>query len=326
MTTFLTLNTDASISSTQNVLKAPIAARFAYTLSAVELKQSAEFTESLDAAESKTLVSSRRATTVGSSTELAVSQPLASLTTTFRIAWTGNGTNPLFRTARALTTTALTALTITRLSGTIARITQATAPFSTAAVVIGDYLLIEKTTDSFTSPFSTSNQGTPVKVVGKTATTIDVLDNGFMVGETAIVLGASFASVIKVFSASGVQVNDAMINKSSVFSAGNRGTFKVTSVSSDYVEIEADSLVSETVTGATSTEVYFANEVIRFLAITATNQIRVTIDGAPIETSVLSSGAFLSGTFQCTEILIENMTDLEISVSGIYASSAFENC
>lgn len=326
MTTYLSLNLASSLASSKNALTASNSSKLTICLSAVELKQSSEFTESLAALESKTLVSTRRTSGVTTSTEFQVSNPIASLNTTWRIAWTGVGSDPLFRTARAIGTSALTAITITRLSDTIARLTQATAPLSTAAINVGDFLLIEKTTDSFTSPFTTSNQGTPVKVVGKTSTTIDVLDNGFMVPESGVVLGASFAQVLKVFSASGVQVNDALIIKSTAFNAGNRGEFKVTAVSSDYVEIEASSLVSETVTGATSSDFYLADEVIRFLSLSATGAIKVTIDGAPVDVSLLDSTAFLAGTFKCTEVLIENTTDLGVVVTGAYASTGFETC
>jgi len=326
MTTYLTLNLSSSLASAKNALTAPNSSKLSFCLTAVELKQSSEFTETLAPFESKTVVSTRRSSGLDATTELQVSQPISSLTTTWRLTWTGTGANPLFRTARALSTTALTAITISRLSDTIVRLTQATAPLSTTAIQIGDYLLIEKTTDSFTSPFTTSNQGTPVKVVGKTSTTIDVQDNGFMVAETAVVLGADFAEALKVFSASGVQQNDTLVIKSTALNAGNRGEFKVTAVSSDYVEIEASSLVAETVTGALATNVYFADEVVRFLGITASGQIKVTIDGEPVETSVLDTGAFLAGTFKCTEVLVENLTDLGVSISGAYASTGFEDC
>lgn len=326
MTTYLTLNLSSSLASSKNALTAPNSSKLSICLTAVELKQSSEFTESLSPFESKTLVSTRRTSALSNTTGLQVSQPISSLTTTWRLSWTGAGTDPQFRIARALSTSALTAITITRLSDTIVRLSQATAPLSTSAIAIGDYLLIEKTTDSFTSPFATSNQGTPVKVVGKTSTTIDVQDNGFMVAETAVVLGADFAQVLKVFSSAGVQVNDTLVIKSTALNAGNRGEFKVTAVSSDYVEIEASSLVLESVTGVVATDLYFADEVIRFLAVSASGQVKITIDGEPVETSILDTVSFLAGTFKCTEILIENLTDLGVSISGAYASTGFEDC
>ena len=326
MTTYLTFNLSTSLSSNKNALTSPNSSKFSVCLSAVELKQSSEFTETLSPFESKTLVSTRRTSALSGTTGLQISQPISSLTTTWRLSWTGAGTDPQFRIARALSTTALTAITITRLSDTIVRLTQATAPLSTTAIQIGDYLLIEKTTDSFTSPFTTSNQGTPVKVVGKTSTTIDVQDNGFMVPETAVVLGADFAQVLKVFSASGVQQNDTLVIKSTALNAGNRGEFKITAVSSDYVEFEASSLVPESVTGVVPNDLYFADEVIRFLAVSASGQIKVTIDGEPVETSILDTSSFLAGTFKCTEVLIENLTDLGVSISGAYASTGFEDC
>lgn len=325
MSVYLNFDTKTTLASGQDPIKSAVNSSLSYCLANIELRQSAEFTETLEPSETKTLITTRRINYISSLTEMEVYQPRAAEPTTWRIEWTGIGANPQFRLARNMGLTATTSVTITRLSGKIVRISAPT-DFIGSNAFVGDQLLIEANTDTYTSPFATSNQGIMVKVVGVATTSVDVEDNGMFIEESGIVLGADFAKVLKVFNGVGVQRNDVLVNTDSSFNPGNRGEFKVTNFSSDWLEIEVDTMVPETVTGILSSSFYTAAEVIRFLALTATGESQIFIDNAEVKTSVLGDRSFLAGTFKCTEIRITNPNDVSIQVSGLYASTGFSDC
>jgi hypothetical protein len=223
------------------------------------------------------IVVNTRTLTASVTTEFAISFPV-STSSVARMKWTGVGTAPGFRTARALASDATTKVAITRLTPAIVRLTTVLGTaFSTAAVQVGDFLRLERSTDTFTSPFAVANQGVTFKVVGVTVSAIDVQDNGQMAPETGVVLGTGFAEAMKVLSPSPVKVGDTVV-VDGIVSLSNQGRYVVVQVSDTYVEFVAPQAYPETFTnGAALIKVY--DGLIGFLNLKANGPLLLTIDG-----------------------------------------------
>lgn len=207
----------------------------------------------LQPGETRTIAATARALTADGTTELQVLRPRAS-EDVIRLLYTGTGTAAGFRTKRNLTTNAATSVSITRIAPNTVRVTGA-APFSTAAVSVGDFLKFERTTDAFTSLFSIANQGQYFKVQSKGSNYIDILDNGSASLDTAIVLGADFDQQLRVFSPGPVRVGDT-VQLSGAINIGNVGKWTVSDLSSDYVEFVNPYAVAETFVNTSNLVIY----------------------------------------------------------------------
>jgi hypothetical protein len=155
------------------------------------------------------LESTSRALTYDGTTQFELSHPdLGS--DVVRMRWTGTGTAPAFRALRDLGGSATTTLELSRASSTAAKLrVTAGTPWTTGVVQIGDEVFIQPTVDGeFESPFSVAIQGSRFPVVDLGADYLVVRDNGAISGESGIVLGADFATALRVFSSAGVKVGD----------------------------------------------------------------------------------------------------------------------
>lgn len=127
----------------------------------------------------------------------------------YRFRWTG-GTNPGFRTDRALDLTGATVSVIINQNQTVnLNITAGTPTF--AGVVAGDTLWIPTIDDGVTSPFSPANHGfwTVIAATSASLTLQRPTDCDFeALTETGVVVTA--ANQVQSFSAAGVQVGDSL--------------------------------------------------------------------------------------------------------------------
>lgn len=149
-------------------------------------------------------------------------------TSTYILTWTG-GTAPAFRTARSIGSDATTAVSVT-VNGPLATFTSvAGTAFNFATVSVGDSVRIGNL-------FNVANQG-EWKIISKTVTSITV-ENELASAEASVLLGAGFADQVKVYSAAGVQIGDTL-KISGGFSPASYGSYKVTSVASDFIEFSS---------------------------------------------------------------------------------------
>lgn len=318
---YLSLSLNTAASSVENPLKSTSAASMAFDVSGLALDIAEGFSVVLDPREERVVASTRKAISLDSTTELQVTQPYNSLTqeTTWRVRWTGNGTNPNFRVRRSLTVNSTTTVDITRLNDTVARVQFSGAIGSNAK--INDILLLEKDNDiGLLSPFNAGNQGIPVRIVGVGSNFLDVDDSGVLVNETAVLLGVDYLDVLKVFSSTGIQVTDVLKISSSAFNYGSRGSYKVIFVSADYIDIEAPSLVPETVSGITEGFQVFSNT-IQYFAVKSKGAIQLIVDEKVLDLSLLGDTAIFAAAISCSEVIVRNLSDGNLSVEGLWCAA-----
>lgn len=323
MSSYLALSLTTSASAAENPLKSTTVSSFSFDVAGLKLDAAEGFTASLDPYEEKVVASTRKTLTLDATTELQITQPYNTLSqeTLWRVRWTGTGTNPNFRVRRALTVTNTTTVTVSRLNDTIARVQFSVAIGS--APKIDDILLFEKNNDlGFVSPLNAANQGTPVRIVGIGTNYLDVEDAGVFVNETATLLGLDYLNVLKVFSSSGTQVTDMLNINSSVFNYGNRGTYKIVGVSADYLDIEAASLVPETVSGITTGFEVFINS-IYYVALKAKGPFKLLVDEKELNVSLLGDTAIFAGSVTCSEIIVKNLSNSSLVVEGLWCAAGF---
>lgn len=318
----LTLNTAAS--SVENPLKSTSAASFAFDVAGLKLDIAEGFSCVLDPREEKVIASTRKLLLTDATTQVQITQPYNSLAqeSLWRVQWTG-GTNPNFRTRRTLTgLSAITTVSISRLSDIVARVQFSVAIGS--APKVNDILLLEKDNDlGLLSPFNVINTGVPARVVGVGSNFLDIEDAGVFVNETAIPLGLDYLNVLKVFSSSGIQVTDTLYLSSTSFNYGNRGAYKIVAVSADYVDIEAPSLVPETVTNIADGFRVLVNT-IYYVALKAKGSLKLMVDEKELDLSLLNDTAIFAGSVSCSEIVVKNVSDGNLSVEGLWCAAGID--
>lgn len=232
--------------------------------------------------ETKTIAVTTRTLAQDTTTEYAIERPWAAKDLV-RLRWDGTGTNPVFRTARALATDATTAITITRTSPRTARIASTGGtPLDSSAVQQGDILQFGISTDSFTSPFGDQNNGKEFVVTGFGSHYVDVIDEGTIGLDSAIVLGSGFAQALRVFSAGPVRIGDTVHIEAAGLLSNNVGDFQITGISSDYVEFCNPYGSPQTfVTTGNMVKVY--DHLIGFLYIRTSGPIRLTTNQTGVE-------------------------------------------
>lgn len=322
--TYLILDSSVSLSDNQNVNQATSLIKQDFLISPPLEVQTGKIWEDVVSPSVRTTVANTERTLTGDgTTQYQILLPRAAESTTWRLKHAG-GTNPVFRTARSIGLDATSSVRITLLSSAIARIdTDAGTPLNTAAVVVGDTLLLERTTDAFTSPFAASNNtGVAVQVVGKGSGYVDVVHNNTFTAESAV-LGVGFAEAVRAYSSSPVIVGDILDLKTG-FNYGNQKKVVVTLVRNDYIEFTADDMVPETVTGATL-KVY--DRFINFISLRANGGMRVYVDGSPIDiTMVDASGAYLTTSISATKVELENLGSTPVTVTCLYSTYSSGVC
>lgn len=321
MSSYLALSLTTSASASENPLKSTTASTLSYDVAGLKLDVAEGFTVLLDPYEERAVASTRKPLSFDATTQLQITQPYNSLSqeNLWRVRWTGTGTNPNFRVRKALTVTNTTTVTISRLSDTIARV-----QFSVGIGVapkVDDVLLFEKSNDiGLASPFNAVNQGIPVRIVGVNSNYLDVEDAGVFVNETAVVLGIDYLNVLKVFSSTGAQVTDELKISSSVFNYGNRGAYKIVAVSADYIDIEASSLVPETVSGLVDGLQIFTSS-IYYVALKAKGPLKLLVDEKELNVSLLGDTAIFASSVTCSEIVVKNTSNGNLTVEGLWCAA-----
>ena len=272
----------------------------------------------LEPGDSATLISTTRALAQDGTTQYSLGRPLA-LLDTIRLSWTGTGTNPVFRTKRALGIDATTAVTMTRIAPGTVRITAtAGTPINTAGVQVGDFLKFERDTDIFTSVFSATNKGTTWKIQSVATGVIDFLDNGSAALDSALVLGATFDMQMRVFSVGPVKIGDT-VALGAALNTGNQGAFKIMDVSPDYLEFVNPFAVAQTFLQNSNVVVY--DRLIGFLLMRAPCQFAVAINGgAPVTCLALGGEAIHLSTASAYRVDVSNPGTTPVTVTVQYAS------
>lgn len=188
---------------------------------------------SLAPGESKTIFSGVRSLLVDGTTEFSLQlKPLSS--STYRLLATA-GQAPGFRTARTTSADATTEVTAAVNGPIVTFSSTGGTAFDFSSVQVGDFVRIG-------DQFNTLNQG-KFKILAKTATSFTI-ENYTGVNEGPIVLGATFADQIRIYSASGVQEGDTIVIKSG-FSSVTFGSYKVTDVTDNYVEFYSTAVLPQ---------------------------------------------------------------------------------
>lgn len=208
----------------------------------------------------------------------------ADLTTTWNIALksgTSNtykiskaaGTSPAFRTQRTTAADLTTQITVTKNASllTLTSTGGTTLNLIVGGVVVGDEVRIG-------SLFSASNRG-KFKVLSRTATSV-VIENNSGVAEGPVTLGASPAEQFDVFSSAGVQVGD-KVDIVAGFSSVTFGTYEITDVSPDYIEIYSLSAKpTESAISNNPSALLIYRSAKKFVYIESNKKLEVKIDGS----------------------------------------------
>lgn len=193
----------------------------------------------------------------------------AGTSNTYRITHNG-GTAPVFRTARTPGADTTTEVTVTK-NGPILKF-QSTGGtlFGLVAggVIVGDIVRIG-------DGFNAANQG-KYKILSLDATSFQV-ENQNGVAEGPITLGADFIDDLQIFSAAGVQEGE-KVDITSGFSSVTFGTYEITDVNPDYIEIYSiQSLPEET---AVLTQLSIYNSSKSFIYVESDKKMAISIDGS----------------------------------------------
>lgn len=262
-----------------------------------------------------TLATTARAISWNNTTELEFIRPWADQDK-IRLTWTGNGTNPAFRTLRAIGGDATTQVSFTRVTPYVMRVQNvAGTAWTLTSVQVGDIIKFEKSTDSFTSPLSETNQGQTLQVQAKGTSHIDFVDNGLCSEEGPITLGTDFAQVIKVFNQGPVKIGDTLSITSSAVNPSNQGKFAITDVSPDYLEFVNPFSVNETVLHDAGFFVY--NYLIGFILVRASEGLQIRFGGQEewAEIQKMGSEALLMASIATHEVEAKNAGSLPVEVT-----------
>ncbi len=188
--------------------------------------------EILAPGESITLLNGVVSTSIDGTTQFDLSLTSGS---TYRIAYDGNGTAPVFRIERTLATDATSEITITKNNNATTTLTATggtVADFSTT--VVGDELRLG-------AAFNVANQGN-FQIIASSATSVTI-KKADSVAEV-VILGATFAADLRTYSAAGVQVGD-QVSISGGFSLATQDTYGITDVAPDFIEFVSTEAIPE---------------------------------------------------------------------------------
>lgn len=191
----------------------------------------------LEPAESLSLFSGVRSTAIDGTTKFDLGL-LSVSTCTYRLAWSA-GTPPAFRTPRVLSGDATSEVTVSVNNNATATFTASDGTLlDFTGVQVGDIVRIGGvTTGDPAGPFSLNNEGYWVVLgIGASSLTCRRLPAAaFLASAETVVLGAGFASVLKVYSSTGVQIGDKLEVRAG-FSVVTHRTYVVSQVTDSFVE------------------------------------------------------------------------------------------
>lgn len=177
------------------------------------------------------------------------------------------GTAPVFRTQKTTGADATTEVTVTK-NGPIMKVeSTAGTPFTLLAdAVVGDIVRLG-------SAFNVANQG-KFKILSLDATSFQV-ENSSSVAEGSILLDADFAEDVNIFSSTGVQVGEKAVI-SSGFSSVSLGSYEITDVNPEYIEIYSiNSLPEES---NVQTQIQARNSSKSFMYIESNKKLSISIN------------------------------------------------
>lgn len=189
-----------------------------------------------------------------------------STTNTYVIMHNG-GTAPEFRTFRAIASDATTEVDVTKNGPLITFEAVAGTLWDLSSVLAGDEVRIG-------GVFNLANQG-KFKVLSKTPTSFTV-ENSNGAAEAGIQLGIAFSSQVKIYSSSGVQIGD-KVDIQSDFSSVSFGTYEITDVSFEYIEVFSPKALPEEIGVQTNLNIYTNQK--KFLYIESDKKISIKING-----------------------------------------------
>jgi hypothetical protein len=273
--------------------------------------------------EVQTILTTQRSLSFGPSTQIAIARPFATQDYV-RLTYTGTGTNPVFRTSRAIGGDATSEVSITRLTPYVARIqnTAGTA-WTLSSVLTNDIFKIEKTTDTFTSPFDPIYQGHSLVVQAKGSDYIDVIDNGlFPELPVAVVLGADFAFVLSVFSPGPVRIGDSIEVSGAGIHPANHGKYIISDIAPTYIEIVNPYAVTETFLYSTTNSIIAYDRLVGFVLIRGDTTFKVRVGNATEWTICdrLGPESLYMSSNRTSKIEASNDGPDAVTLSVIYAS------
>lgn len=225
-----------------------------------------------------------------------------------------SGTSPAFRTQRSSAADATTQITVTK-NATLVTLTSTGGTLLdliVGGVAVGDEVRIG-------TLFNTANRG-KFKILARTATSLTI-ENNSGVAEGPITLGAGFAEQLDIFSSSGVQVSD-KVDLVAGFSSVSFGSYDITDVSPDYIEIySSKALPSESAISNSPSALIVYRSAKSFVYIESNKKLEVKIDGSATPNSLepmnagttLKPGIFMSSaTIKSLEITNKSQDIAEI--------------
>lgn len=254
-----------------------------------------------------------------SSSEFSISLPKSG-SDLARLRWTGTGSAPGFRTARATAHSATTTYSSSRVSPSASQITLSNGGVNLASVVPGDVMYLQDSDSSFSSPLNAASIGSGFVVLSKTGNSVIVRDNGVISEENNILLGSSFSSVIRFFSADGVQIGDKLrIAQDSAFNSENKHKdFQVMDVTDRDIIFYNPQIIPETAVAGVNSPFLFYSRLINFVAIEADSTIYLSFDNSTGEFPIIngtSGSAIFASTTNLISIAATNKNSEPVTVS-----------
>lgn len=216
-----------------------------------------------------------------------------------------SGTSPAFRAQRTSGADATTQITVTKNASLVTFTSTGGTALNliVGGVIVGDEVRIG-------SLFNVANQG-KFKVLSRTATSFTI-ENNSGTPEGPITLGAGFASQVDIFSASGVLVGD-KVDIRAGFSSVTFGTYEITDVSPNYIEIYSlEALPSETGVSNSPSALFLYRDAKKFVYIESSQKLEVKIDDSATLNIIepMNAGTTLKpGIFLCSA----SMKSIEIT-------------
>jgi hypothetical protein len=256
-----------------------------------------------------------------STTEFELSKPLSG-SDLVRMRFTGTGTAPAFRVLRAVNygaTPATTMVTVSRLSGTAAKLDFVGSGVDFSAALVGDEVYLESSTDTFTSPLNPNSTGRAYRVLASSALSLTVRDDGLLSPETGIVLGAGFSSVIRVHSSTGVRVGDRIrFNQLSAFNLENKSSeLTVEAVTDRDLFFFNPNFIPETVVSGVAVPFSVFDKLLSFIAIESSAAVKIKVDGtSEFRMSELCGSCFFAGSLSAITVSVVNESTSDIHISA----------
>lgn len=267
---------------------------------------------SLSPSESKTIFDGARTLDHDNTTQYSLTKkPLVSNTYLLECV---AGAQPEFRIAKNSGADATTEITVSK-NGTLITLQSTDGTnldLIANGVNVGDLV-------SLGAAFNATNQGA-FKILSITATSLS-LENASG-SEEIVVLGASFAQELEIFSSSGVQVGDT-VKISGGFSPVSRESFEITAVYSDRIEFFSPKTLPEELNVLTD-DINIYSSAKKFIYIESSDKLTLTINGTSqvtIEPFVEVSGNKPGMYFQKSTIWSLSCNNDSINTATVYVAA-----